>query len=192
MRNTQRYMSLPFNPKLKQRAKELRKAGMLHEALLWNQLKRKQFRGLDFDRQKIIGNYIVDFFCADKGVIIEADGASHQGREDYDTERDAYLKGLGLTVIRLDVKAILQDMGAVLTFLDKHPALMEEPPRQAAPATPPTEGDFQSSYPNPAKFRLILASSRSDSANCSASLAVSSAIFSAKGMPSSSTSAAPT
>lgn len=130
MRNTQHYMSLPFNPKLKQRAKELRKAGLLHEALLWNQLKRKQFNGLDFDRQKIIGNYIVDFFCAEKQVVIEADGASHQGREDYDSERDAYLNGLGLTVIRLAVRDILQDMEAVLAFLRNHRALMGTHPEQ--------------------------------------------------------------
>lgn len=142
MRDTRRYMSLPFNPKLKQRAQELRKAGMLHEALLWNQLKRKKFKGLDFDRQKIIGNYIVDFFCAEKGVIIEADGASHQGRKDYDAERDAFMSGLGLTVIRVAVKDILQNMEAVLVFLGNHPALAESPPRQASPATPPKEGNI--------------------------------------------------
>ncbi len=123
MRNTLGYMSLPFNPKLKQRARELRKAGMLHEVLLWNQLKRKQFKGFDFDRQKIIGNYIVDFFCAETGVVIEADGASHQGREAYDAERDAYLMGLGLTVIRIPVKDILQNMEVIMTFLEYHPAL---------------------------------------------------------------------
>ncbi len=123
MRNTQGYMSLPFNPKLKQRAKELRQSNLLHEALLWNQFKKKQFNGLDFDRQKIIGNYIVDFFCAEKAVIIEADGASHEGREDYDAERDAYLSGLGLTVIRIHVKDILQNMEGVLTFLRNHQAL---------------------------------------------------------------------
>jgi very-short-patch-repair endonuclease len=134
MRNTQRYMALPFNPKLKERAKELRKAGMLHEALLWNQLKRKQFNGLDFDRQKIIGNFIVDFFCAERAVVIEADGASHQGHEDYDRERDAYLNGLGLTVIRIAVKDILQDIEAVMAFLRNHPALS---------GTPPQEGNFQ-------------------------------------------------
>ena len=66
MRNTTNYKSLPFNPALKKRAKELRQAGILHEALLWNQLKRKKLNGLDFDRQKIIGDFIVDFFCAEK------------------------------------------------------------------------------------------------------------------------------
>jgi very-short-patch-repair endonuclease len=133
MRTTKRYMSLPFNPALKARARELRKAGLLHEALLWNQLKRKNLNGLDFDRQKIIGNYIVDFFCAEKGVVIEADGISHQGREEYDAQRDDYLKALGLTVIRISVKDILQNMEGVLRFLRTTPALR---------ATPPEEGNL--------------------------------------------------
>ena len=123
-------MSLPFNPALKERAKELRKAGLLHEALLWNQLKRKNFKGLDFDRQKIIGNYIVDFFCAEKGVVIEADGASHQGREEEDAQRDDYLKTLGLPVIRRSVKDVMQNMEGVLAFLQNHPALSGTPPKE--------------------------------------------------------------
>ncbi len=123
MRNTHKYMSLPFNPELKHRARALRKAGMLHEALLWNQLKRGQFMDLDFDRQKVIGNYIVDFFCAEKGVVIEVDGSSHDGRVCYDERRDAYLAGLGLTVIRFTVMDVLNNMEGVLAFMKKHPAL---------------------------------------------------------------------
>ncbi|MDR0967638.1 MAG: exodeoxyribonuclease VII large subunit, partial [Rickettsiales bacterium] len=72
-RNSQRYYNLPFNPDLTERAKENRKSGSLPEALFWNQLKNKQLLGLDFDRQKIIGNYIVDFFCASIGLVIEID-----------------------------------------------------------------------------------------------------------------------
>jgi len=127
MRATRKYKSLPFNPALKKRARELRKAGMLHEALLWNQLKQKQFKGLDFDRQKIIGNYIVDFFCAEKGVVIEADGVSHAGREDYDANRDDYLKHLGLNVIHIAVGDILQNKVGVLAFKQNHPALSGTP-----------------------------------------------------------------
>jgi very-short-patch-repair endonuclease len=148
MRNTQAYKSLPYNPALRDRAKALRKLGMLHEALLWNQLKKKQFEGLDFDRQKIIGHYIVDFFCAEKALVIEADGASHQGREDYDAMRDAFLNGLGLTVIHIKVKDILQDMDTVLAFLKNHPALKGTPPwegnnleiKNVTPNSPPVEG----------------------------------------------------
>lgn len=128
MRNTARYMSLPFNPVLKKYAKKLRKAGMLHEALLWNQLKQKKLNGLDFDRQKIIGNYIVDFFCAEKGVVIEADGASHLGRAKEDAKRDAYLNSLGLVVIRIPVRDILQNIKEVIDYLQKHPALQRKLP----------------------------------------------------------------
>ena len=130
MRKTQAYKSLPYSPALKDKAKALRKAGMLHEALLWLELKGGKLNGLDFDRQKIIGNYIVDFFCAEKSVVIEADGASHQGREDCDAERDAYLNGLGLTVIRIAVKDILQNMEGVVAFLKNHPALAGTPPEE--------------------------------------------------------------
>jgi hypothetical protein len=66
MRTTKNHMALSYNPKLKDRAKALRKAGNLPEVLLWNKLKNNQLRGLDFDRQKIIGNYVVDFYCAKK------------------------------------------------------------------------------------------------------------------------------
>lgn len=90
-RYTKNYQSLPYNPQLKERAKALRRAGNLSEVLLWNQLKRGQFKGLDFDRQKIIGNYIVDFYCAEKQAVLEVDGSSHDDKAEYDAQRDAFL-----------------------------------------------------------------------------------------------------
>lgn len=122
-RNSKNYFSLPFNPKLKERAKELRKAGNLSEVLFWNQVKNKQFKGCDFDRQKIIGNYIVDFYCANYQVVIEIDGSSHDNKVEYDAERDAYLESLGLTVIHIPVEDVLQRMSTVMQMLIDHPAL---------------------------------------------------------------------
>ncbi|MFB9886834.1 endonuclease domain-containing protein [Balneatrix alpica] len=123
MRKTQTYKSLPYNPALRDKAKALRKAGVLHEALLWLELKGKQLNGLDFDRQKIIGNYIVDFYCAEKAVVIEVDGSSHDAKQAEDAGRDRYLQSLGLTVIRLLAKDVLQSMEGVVAFLKDHPAL---------------------------------------------------------------------
>jgi very-short-patch-repair endonuclease len=108
---------------LKERARTLRRAGNLSEVLLWNQLKNKQFSGMDFDRQKIIGNYIVDFYCAEKRVVLEIDGRSHDDKLDYDAERDAYLTGLDLTVIHIQDSEVKTNLAGVMHFLQHHPAL---------------------------------------------------------------------
>lgn len=125
MRTTKKYMSLPYNPALKERARALRNSGNLSEVVLWNKLKKNQFLGLDFDRQKIIGNYIVDFYCAEKSVVIEVDGSSHDHKVEYDALRDAYLQGLGLTVIHLPVVDVMQNLVSLIEFLLNHPALKE-------------------------------------------------------------------
>lgn len=109
--------NLPYNSKLKQRVKELRKAGNLSEVLLWNKLKRKQFLGLDFDRQKIIGNYIVDFYSPVLGVIIEIDGSSHNDKVEYDKIRNDYLEGLGLTVIHILDEDVRNNLESVVCWL---------------------------------------------------------------------------
>jgi very-short-patch-repair endonuclease len=119
-RNTANYKSLPFNPKLKEYAKNLRKAGNLAEVLFWKEVQKGKFLGLDFDRQKIIGNYIADFYCASAQVVIEIDGSSHTGKEDYDFTRDEFMKSLGLTIIRISDKRVKKEMNAVLEFLKAH------------------------------------------------------------------------
>src|SRR5690606_5235398 len=113
-RASKNYFSLPYNPKLKERARELRKAGNLPEVLFWNEVKNRQFKGFDFDRQKIIGNYIVDFYCANCQVVIEIDGSSHDDKVEYDAERDSYLESLGLTVIHLPANDVLRQMSSVM------------------------------------------------------------------------------
>ena len=56
---------IPYNPKLKVLARNLRNDSTFTEIMLWNHLKKKQLRGYDFDRQIPIDNYIVDFYCKD-------------------------------------------------------------------------------------------------------------------------------
>ena len=123
MRKTKNYYSLPFNSKLREKAKELRKAGNLSEVLLWQQLHKKKFKGFDFDRQKIIGNYIVDFYCPSCRVVIEVDGISHDAKEEYDRERDAFLEGFKLTVIHISANDVLNNLDGVMLMLYNHPAL---------------------------------------------------------------------
>jgi very-short-patch-repair endonuclease len=140
MRYTQQYRSLPYNPALKERAKALRRAGNISEVLLWNELKNKQFSGVDFDRQKIIGNFIVDFYCAEKQIVIEIDGSSHNDKVEYDTARNAFLEGLDLTVIHFLDSDIKTNLSGSLQYLHAHTAFAVAtiPPLRG---TPPEEGN---------------------------------------------------
>jgi len=123
MRDSNAYFSLPYNPKLRERAKELRKAGNLCEVLLWQQLHKKKFKQYDFDRQKIIGNYIVDFFCGNCNFVIEINGSAHDDKVEYDKKRNTFLESLGLTVIHISARDVLYDLDNVMMMLDNHPAL---------------------------------------------------------------------
>jgi very-short-patch-repair endonuclease len=138
-RKTSGYMSLPYSSELKKRARELRKAGNLSEALFWQQVKRKQFCGLDFDRQKVIGRYIVDFYCASLKLIIEIDGDSHNNKEKYDDERNSFLERFGLRVIHIDDKDIKRNLDGVMIWLNEI-LFGTQPPRPAG--TPPLEGNL--------------------------------------------------
>jgi len=68
---------VPYNPELKSLAKELRRNMTLSEVLLWNELRKKQMLGFDFDRQRPIYNFIVDFYCKELSLAIEIDGDTH-------------------------------------------------------------------------------------------------------------------
>lgn len=109
--------NLPYNPKLKTLAKEKRKEGILGEVLFWRQVRAKQFHKIDFDRQRIIGNYIVDFYVKALGLIVEIDGSSHDNKKEYDDIRQAYLESFGLKIFRasdIDVRIymphVLEDL----------------------------------------------------------------------------------
>ncbi|MDR2685776.1 MAG: DUF559 domain-containing protein [Rickettsiales bacterium] len=114
---------IQYNPNLRNNAKALRKAGILSEILLWDQIKRGQINGLDFDRQRIMGNYIVDFCCPDTGVVIEIDGHSHDFKELHDTKREEYLKSLGLETIHIADIDVKQSLDGVVGMLKAHPFL---------------------------------------------------------------------
>lgn len=141
-RLSKNYFALPYNPELKERARALRKAGNLSEVLFWNQVKNKQFKGYDFDRQKIIGNYIIDFYCGNCQVVVEIDGKSHDDKQEYDTERDVYLESLGLTVIHIPALDILKRLGAVMEMLYDNPVFQEDMYHPALKGTPPKEGNL--------------------------------------------------
>lgn len=112
-------LELPYNPDLKVRATALRKAHNLPEVLFWMQVNQKKFHGIDFDRQRVIGNYIVDFYVKKLGLVIEIDGSSHDNKEEYDAEREAFLVALNLRVYRIKVIDVMKRMAAVIIGLEE-------------------------------------------------------------------------
>jgi very-short-patch-repair endonuclease len=74
---------IPYNPNLKQLARNLRNDSTLGEALLWKELNGKQMHGFDVHRQKPLLNYIVDFYCYELNLVIEIDGHYHNHEEQY-------------------------------------------------------------------------------------------------------------
>jgi len=85
----------------KKRAKELRSNSTVPERILWDALRGRNVGGLKFRRQHPIEPYIVDYYCADARLVVELDGDSHNGREEYDRERSDHLRRLGLTIMRV-------------------------------------------------------------------------------------------
>ena len=108
---------LRYNPKLKQRARELRNNSTLSEVLLWKELKGKQMMGHDFHRQKPIDNYIVDFYCPRFNLVIEIDGDSHFLRKQQDADRQRRLEKLGLRFLRFDDLDVKFQMDRVLNTI---------------------------------------------------------------------------
>jgi very-short-patch-repair endonuclease len=99
----------------------LRKNLTSAEASLWNLLKNRQVSGCKFRRQHSIGNYIVDFCCPAKMLIIELDGNVHGEAQQIvrDEVRDDYLKKLGFTVLRFENRFVFQDPEFVIDEIKK-------------------------------------------------------------------------
>lgn len=101
------FRELPYNPKLKDRAKELRNNSTKGEIKFWCELLRKRQSGYQFYRQKILYHYIVDFYCPRLKLVIEIDGTSHDDKQDYDRHRDKILESYGLKVLHYtDLKVL--------------------------------------------------------------------------------------
>ncbi len=83
------------------------------EKLLWRQLRMWQIDGYKFRRQQPLGNYIVDFVCFEKRLIVELDGGQHAEQSDYDAQRDAWLREQGFTVLRFWNNDVLNNLAAV-------------------------------------------------------------------------------
>ncbi len=109
---------IPYNHDLKALASQLRKNMTLSEVLLWNELKQKRILGYDFDRQRPIDKFIVDFYCKKLNLAIEIDGDTHIFRYDYDEERQSVLEKLGVKFLRFEDFEVKKNMSNVLRVIE--------------------------------------------------------------------------
>jgi very-short-patch-repair endonuclease len=109
---------IPYNQNLKELAKRLRKNMTLSEVLLWNELKQKNMLGHDFDRQRPIGEYIIDFYCKELSLAIEIDGDTHIYRYDYDEKRQLDLEKLGIHFLRFEDIEVKKNISNVVRVIE--------------------------------------------------------------------------
>ncbi len=109
-------------------AQKLRKDPTDAEKRLWCFLKEKQLEGLKFRRQVPIGNYIVDFICFEKRIVLELDGGHHAEflNMQKDCKRDLWLRSQGFQVLRIwnsDIHKNIDGVGEkILELCDKSPS----------------------------------------------------------------------
>jgi very-short-patch-repair endonuclease len=107
------------DPILTQRAKSMRKEMSEPETRMWLALRAERFANVKFRRQKVIGDYIVDFAANDPKLVIEIDGDSHATNEAYDAVRTRFLESRGHTVIRFSNSDVMGNMEGVLVRLSE-------------------------------------------------------------------------
>lgn len=109
-------------------AQNLRKNQTKAESFLWELLRRKQLNNLKFRRQHPIWDYIADFYCPEKKLVIELDGSIHNNKEqkEHDQLRDAIMQQHNITVIRFTNNDVFEKIENILqTIID----VSNKPPR---------------------------------------------------------------
>lgn len=109
---------IPYRADLIEKARELRNNSTPAEKRLWKYLRRKQMQGFDFDRQKPIDQFIVDFYCKELKLAIEIDGRYHDFQYRYDLVRQGRIESFGIQFLRFSEKEVLNDIDNVLSVIE--------------------------------------------------------------------------
>ena len=107
---------LPYDKNLRDRSRQLRNEMTTAEQFLWSKIRLNQINGRRFYRQKLIGEYIADFYCPKTKLVIEVDGGLHLSHEvaEYDKVRSEYMEGMGLRILRFTNIEVLTNIKEVL------------------------------------------------------------------------------
>ena len=101
-------------------ARELRKNSTIVERKLWHRLRSRNFLNLKFRRQEPIGNYIVDFICYEKKLIIELDGGQHNEFGEKDIPITKELEKEGYKVLRFWNNEVINNIEGILTIIKEN------------------------------------------------------------------------
>jgi very-short-patch-repair endonuclease len=112
-------MLINYRKNLKQNSKALRNHSTLSEVLLWREIKAKKL-GVNFNRQRPINNYILDFFCPELFLAIEIDGASHNEKEKYDEKREKRLIESGIKVLHFSDNQVKKNLFGVVEEIKEY------------------------------------------------------------------------
>jgi len=104
----------PASEHMIDRSRDLRQDMTIPERLLWGKLRDRRLAGIKFRRQHPVGPYVADYYCPAARLVIELDGLSHLGQEVPDRERQDYLEGQGLRVIRFSNDKVIYNLAGVL------------------------------------------------------------------------------
>ena len=100
-------------------ARQNRKRQTDAECVLWDALRNRQLAGLKFRRQQPLGPFVVDFCCADRRLIVEIDGETHEDQRDYDQARTEHLSAYEYQVLRFTNDEVCQDLDNVLRRIEQ-------------------------------------------------------------------------
>jgi very-short-patch-repair endonuclease len=104
---------LKYLPKLTWAARVNRNHQTTAEIIIWEKILRRKQTGHKFVRQKPIDRFIIDFYCSELCLAIEIDGESHKSKKEYDSERDLYLKQIGIETLRFSNDEAINNIDTV-------------------------------------------------------------------------------
>ena len=130
-----------MQPHTIERARALRHDLTRSEKVLWHQLRNRKLQGVKFRRQQPMGCYILDFYCAEKSLVVELDGGQHDLPEEreYDGRRTAFLEKEGLVVLRFWNSQVRENLPWVMVLIRRAAGVATD----YDPETP------QTPHPNP-------------------------------------------
>jgi very-short-patch-repair endonuclease len=100
-----------------QAAQKFRKVPTDSERLLWSALRDRRLDGLKFRRQHPVGDYVLDFYCAELELAIEVDGLPHDLTAEKDATRQARLEAFGIRFVRVSAEDVERDREAVVNYI---------------------------------------------------------------------------